>query len=272
MTGVNTHHACVAIIITNLKERFRQDLALVRISTFRAMIRKYCLLLFCLLAAHASADPVRLVLTENGDFGEIFEAGLRPVRQAGMSNSMCVVRDVGIQLVTDGVVHPVIHAKTIRIRVLENHLLSSVEIISSEMLTKAQAVDLADSWGVDPEENTTFIDDGWLIGVNSKRWKAGAGFQRTYIPDKPYRFGIAIQWKRPMNEMSVHQGLLPPPPGFEHVSMEVNGQHSGGPATSGGEAMDHQANPGTGAAVGRSGRQPDGGNRLATGLILILCQ
>ena len=165
---------------------------------------------------------VELRLTKDGNFREIFDSGLRPIMLGGRSNKSCYVKDVSISLNIEGRVFPEVAAKRIDIDVLKNHLMDEVIVFVGEKMTVEEARYMAIKWGVDENSlgDINLENFGWSLVPKNNKWRANAGFVSSYNEFKPLLFRLFISWKRPFKEMEMHQGLLPPPPGYEHVSME----------------------------------------------------
>lgn len=165
---------------------------------------------------------VDLRLTENGNFREIFDSGLRPTMLGGRSNKSCYAKNVEITLAIAGHVFPEVIAKRIDIDVLGNHLMDEVVVFVGDKMSVDEARDLAIKWGVDESDlgEINLENFGWALVPKNDKWRANAGFVSSYNEDKPLLFRIFISWKRPIRELETNQGLLPPPPGYEHVSME----------------------------------------------------
>ncbi|MCX8495893.1 MAG: hypothetical protein ORN51_06895 [Akkermansiaceae bacterium] len=168
------------------------------------------------------AVAVELRLTEKGNFREIFDSGLRPKMLSGRSNKSCSVKNVSISLKIGGRVFPEFVASRLDIDVLNNHLMDEVIIFVDQKMSSKEARELAIRWGVheDTLDNMNFENFGWELVPKNNNWRANAGFVSSYNEEKPLLFRLFISWKRPFKEMEMHQGLLPPPPGYEHVSME----------------------------------------------------
>lgn len=164
---------------------------------------------------------VELRLTENGNFREVFDSGLRPTMLGGKSNRSCYVENISISLNIEGHVFPEVIAKRVDIDVLENHLMDEVVVFASEKITVEEARDLAIRWGVAENElvDTNLENFGWKLIPKNNKWRANAAFASSYNKEKPLLFRLFISWKRPFSELETHQGLLPPPPGYEDVSM-----------------------------------------------------
>lgn len=163
-----------------------------------------------------------LKLTGEGNFREIFDSGLRPIMLGGRSNRSCYVKDMSISLNLEGHVFPEVIAKKIDIGVLKNHLMDEVVVFVGEKMSVEEARDLAIKWGVDEDSlgDSNLENFGWNLVPKNDKWRANAGFVSSYNEVKPLLFRLFISWKRPFKELETHQGLLPPPPGYEHVSME----------------------------------------------------
>lgn len=176
---------------------------------------------FCMISPSALM-AVELTLTKDGNFREIFDSGLRPVMLDGRSNKSCYVKNVSMSLNIEGRVFPEVVAKRIDIDVLKNNLMDEVVIFVGEKMTVDEARYIAINWGV--EEN--LLGDinlekfGWSLVPKNEKWRANAGFVSSYNESKPLLFRLFISWRRSFKEMEMHQGLLPPPPGYEHLSME----------------------------------------------------
>jgi hypothetical protein len=167
-------------------------------------------------------NAVELKLTENGNFSEVFDSGLRPIMLGGRSNKSCYVKDIEISLNINGQVLPMVNAARIDIDVLKNHLMDEVVIFVGEKMSIEEARLLAIQWGVDEKSfnAVNFENFGWSLVPNNEKWRANASFVSSYNESKPVLFRLFISWKRPLKDLVTHQGLLPPPPGYEHVSMQ----------------------------------------------------
>lgn len=174
------------------------------------------------LIMSSAGRAAELRLTENGNFFEIFDSGLRPKMLGGRSNKSCYVKNVPISLKIGDRLFPEVIASRLDIDVLKNHLMDEVIIFVDEKMSVKEARDLAIKWGVDENSlgNINFENFGWPLIQKNNEWRANAGFVSSYNEEKPLLFRLFISWKRSFKELETHEGLLPPPPGYEQVSME----------------------------------------------------
>lgn len=168
------------------------------------------------------AVAVELRLTGNGDFREIFDSGLRPKMLDGRSNQSCYVKNFPVALKIENHVYPEVEAERVSINVLKNHLMIEITIHTKQKMTIQEARKLAMAWGVDEDilRVANLENFAWRLVPKNDKWRASAGFVSSYNEEKPLLFRIWINWKRSFKELEMHQGLLPPPPGYEHISME----------------------------------------------------
>ena len=179
-------------------------------------------MLLIYLTVSPLAVAIELRLTEKGDFREIFDSGLRPIRLSGMSDTAVFVRTVPISLKISDKVYPEFKAKRVSIDVVKDHLMAGITVYGEQKLTIDEASAMAIKWGVDKSllGNADLENFAWSVVPKNDKWRVNAGFVSSYNVEKPLIFRLSLSWKRSFKEMEMHQGLLPPPPGYEHVSME----------------------------------------------------
>lgn len=184
------------------------------------------ILLIAYIAAMSSISARVVNLTESGEFSQIFDAGLTPKRFLGIEASYCELRNVKIALQLNGRTYSSFWVDRGKIAVMQHGKLSRINFVNNDKLSRQEAIEFIEYFlGEKPHiKEISLLKQGWPLVDKSEKWKAVAGFVKTYDTNKPYRFTVRIQWIRPMSEMRPYRKPIPPPEGYEHVSMEPFGR------------------------------------------------
>jgi hypothetical protein len=163
-----------------------------------------------------------LNLTEKGDFREIFISGLAPKRVLGLEGSRCELRNVRLALQLDGNTYSSFWVDQGEISVLKGEKIAKIKLFNNDKLSRQEAIEVIENFlGKKPEiKDTSLLKQGWPLLKKNEKWRAVAGFIKTYDTNKPYRFAVRIQWMRSMNQIQFYNKPIPPPAGYKHVSMK----------------------------------------------------
>lgn len=175
---------------------------------------------------------------------DIFDAGLRPYRFPTLEKSLLEVKHVRVTILQrNGHALPQYPAECIHIRPLSGGLLSSVEMTRYKTtLTEARDIilpylakgnrgaDELDRFLAAVKADHLNYDDAGKGGNFSVQWSEPGGprytvaFRKAFDPKRPLIFGMWISWSRvrtPRQLRSFYREPIPPPPGYEHVSMQA---------------------------------------------------
>jgi hypothetical protein len=201
-------------------------------------------------------DPAKwpatnLRLSQAGTLKDVFDSGLRPYRFPGLENSTLEVKH--IRLVTrlaSGKVLPEINAEWINIKMFDDGELAHMEGATPQLSLDQARIEML-KWL--PYGNRPTVDlDNFLKAVKTDpldfddpyrglpdgcavRWKEpgwqeqGGGpqctiwFRKTFSGIEPLKLYFKFSWgsNRPSKMRTGYSIPIPPPPGYEHVSMKA---------------------------------------------------
>jgi hypothetical protein len=187
-----------------------------------------------------------LSFSRQGTLKDVFDAGLRPYRFPSLEQSVLEAKHARITVVQqDGESLPEFDSALLEIDPLSNGLLYSIEMNTYKMsLDKARTLMLR--WlykgnrTAQQLENflnavkANYLDyDDPFRGMSDKfvtQWKDSSEvryaiwFSNAFDPAQPLIFNLKIDWSRirtPKESRSFYMQPIPPPPGYENVSMDA---------------------------------------------------
>jgi len=198
----------------------------------------------------AQYDPekwprINLRFSERGTLKDIFDCGLRPYRFPSLERSLLEIKHVRVTVICrNGEILPEIPAEVIEVTPLDGGILSSMELTRHKMsLDEARRVVLP--YLSKGSRNTQELDQylaavkADYIGYNGMgrgvedfavQWSESGGpryavcFRKAFDPTRPLIMFISIDWSQvrtPREGRSFYKEPIPPPPGYENVSMQA---------------------------------------------------
>jgi hypothetical protein len=201
-------------------------------------------------------DPAKwpaanLRLSQAGTLKDIFDSGLRPYRFPGLENSTLEVKH--IRLVThlaSGKVLPEINAEWLNIKMFNDGELSQFEGATPQLSLLEARAEMSKwlPYGARPTEDLDkylkaveadpldFDDpfrglpDGCDVGWKEPGWMTRGGgpqcgfwFRKTFSEAQPLKLYFIFSWglNRKSKDAKSYDIPIPPPPGYEHVSMKA---------------------------------------------------
>ena len=201
-------------------------------------------------------DPAKWPVTElklpqAASLIDIYDSGLRPYRFPGLESTTLEVKHLRLAMhLSSGKVLPVLPTEWMHIKVFNDGYISqlegatpplSVDLAREEMskwlalggrsendlhefleAVKKAPLDFDDPYGGYP--------DGYPIGWKEPEWGSwgggphcGLSFRKTFDEARPLRLYFSLSWNsnRPLKEARNYDIPIPPPPGYEHASMEA---------------------------------------------------
>ena len=201
-------------------------------------------------------DPAKwpaanLRLSQAGTLKDVFDSGLRPYRFPGLENSTLEVKH--IRLVThlaSGKVLPAINAEWINIKMFDDGELAHMEGATPQLSLEQARIEMLKwlPYGPRPTEDLDnylkavkadpldFDDpfrglpDGCAVGWEEPGYSSSGGgpgcdfwFRKTFSGIEPLKLYFKFSWgaNRPSKMRTGYRIPIPPPPGYEHVSMKA---------------------------------------------------
>lgn len=198
----------------------------------------------------AQFDPAQwpsknLRFSGQGTLTDIFDSGLRPYRFPGLERTLLEIKHVRVTIVRrNAEMLPEFPAELIEVTPLQGGLLSSMELTRYKTtLDEARALMLPylSKEGRSVQEldrylaavKADYLDyDGMGRGVEDfrVRWSDAGGpryvaaFRKAFDATRPLIMFISIDWSQvrtPREGRSFYKEPIPPPPGYENVSMKA---------------------------------------------------
>lgn len=187
-----------------------------------------------------------LRVTTPGTLKDIFDAGMRPYRHPSLERTTLQVKHLRMTLTqSDGTPLPEHESQVVDICPQGNGLLRYVELNSGvKSLAECRAEML--KWLPYGQPRRTEAEvDVFLAAVKADhrhydevgkgvrdncrtRWTDSSGigytvwFQKGFDPAKPLALYVHVRWPRtPLERRTFYREPIPPPPGYEHVSMQA---------------------------------------------------
>lgn len=199
-------------------------------------------------------DPAKwpetsLNLDQAGTFKNIFDSGLRPYRYPRLESSFLEVKHFRLRTtLASGKKLPVLSVEKMEISPFDDGEISAIEGFTPKLSlpdAKAEMLkwlpfgerteqDLNSFLGAVEADYMDFDDpyrgraDGCATGWKEPGWKEKDGgpqctvwFRKTASHDNPLRLHFKMSWSlnRPSKDRKAYRIPIPPPPGYEHVSM-----------------------------------------------------
>lgn len=188
---------------------------------------------------------VSLSFSESGTLEDIFTAGIRPYRFPGLERSRLGAKHYRVTVKQrDGTILPEFPAEIIEITPLQGGMLSSLRMTRYKgTLDEARGFMLPylskegrSAYELDRFLETVKADhldyDGIGRGIDNfrVRWSDAGGpryvvaFRKAFDPVRPLIFFMMIDWSQvrtPQQSRSFYKEPIPPPPGFEEISMQA---------------------------------------------------
>lgn len=204
-------------------------------------------------------DPAKwpqatLKLSQAATLKDVFDSGLRPYRHPGLENTMLEVKHLNLTILLGSSKRlPAVPLEWMNVKVFNNGELIAIEAATPK-LSLGQARQEMLKWLPFAENDRTeddldryikaveadFLDfddpyrgipDGCGIGWKEPGFqtmgggpKCGIGFRKTANPTQPLKLYFGFDWglNRPQKDRGTYRpDPIPPPPGYEHVSMEA---------------------------------------------------
>ena len=202
-------------------------------------------MLVCTAFGELRGSEYSVDLNKSDRYRAIFEAGLHPRHPNGMGEIMLEVRPdtaIGFKLL-NWHIPPIKAVWGFNVDRSEN--VSSIEGVVSAAWTKSEAYEtvapLELALGGDQEslkKMKAWIDgypesavegDTWgrKAFSDDKRISAAYYFRHTMQPARPLSCTIVIQFWKPQKDAGFHEGVLKPPPGYEHLDLSTDYTYGG---------------------------------------------
>ncbi len=199
-----------------------------------------------------SADPpgnwpaVTLRVATPGTLKDIFDAGLRPYRHPSLERTTLEVKHLRMTLIqSNGTALPEHESQVIDICPQGNGLLRYIELNSGVKSLAACRAEMLQWLPFGQPRRTEAELDAFLAAVKADhrhyddvekgvrdgcltRWNDAGGikfevwFQKGFDPARPLALYVHVRWPRtPLERRTFYSEPIPPPPGYEHVSMQA---------------------------------------------------
>lgn len=192
-----------------------------------------------------------LKLSQAATLKDIFDSGLRPYRFPSLETSTLEAKHIKLVIhLSSGKVLPEVQTEWMNIKVFDDGELSqiesatpqlSIEQARMEMLqwlpfgtrTKEDLDNYLNAVKADPldfDDPYRGLPDGCGIGWKEPKWAeqgggahCGIGFRKTFSQEHPLRLYFSFSWSsnRSLKNAKSYRIPIPPPPGYEHVSMKA---------------------------------------------------
>jgi hypothetical protein len=192
-----------------------------------------------------------LKLSQAGTLKDVFDSGLRPYRFPGLEDSMIEVKHIRLVIhLASGKILPEIPTEWLNIKMFDDGELANIEGATPQISLDKSRVEML-KWLNFGERSQTDLEvflkavkddhldfddpyrgrsDGFGIGWKEPGWSqqgggahCGVGFRKTFSQEEPLRLYFSFSWEsnRPLKDAKSYSIPIPPPPGYEHVSMEA---------------------------------------------------
>ena len=194
---------------------------------------------------------VYLKLSQAGTLKDVFDSGLRPYRFPGLEKSTLEVKHIRLIIeLASGKNLPTIKTEWLNIKMFDDGELAhmegatprlSLEQARMEMLhwlphgtrSEKNLDDYLEAVKNDPvnfDDPYQGLPDGCAVRWKEPGWQEKGGgpqctiwFRKTFSEVEPLKLYFKISWgsNRPLRARKSYRVPIPPPPGYEHVSMEA---------------------------------------------------
>lgn len=187
------------------------------------------------IAPIAKSQTYVLDFSDKDTFDVVFESGLRPKRTKGLESFAAEVHDVQVELVFGQGERYYIDAEMAKFYVKKDDLLGGVGLISPK-LTVDEARELAspivEKLGGSVDGLNAFLDEVVRnpVAFRADQFAAkkeveegvsvGLAFRNTFLRDKPLVAEFGVTWLYSFGKGLVLREPIPPPRGWEHVSLD----------------------------------------------------
>lgn len=194
---------------------------------------------------------VHLRLSKAGTLKDVFDSGLRPYRFPGLESSTLEVKHIRLVLhLASGETLPEVDTEWMRIKMYADGEISQIEGATPQLSLQEARLDMLKwlPYGTRDENDLDnylkIVEDDYLnfddpfrgrsdgcgIGWKEPGWgkqgggaHCGVGFRKTFNQAQPLRFYFSLSWSsnRALKNSKSYSIPIPPPPGYEDVSMEA---------------------------------------------------
>lgn len=201
-------------------------------------------------------DPTKwpeahLTLSQAGTVKDVFDSGLRPYRHPGVETSTLEVKHLRLFIqLASGKTLPEIQCEWMQFKPYADGEIAAIEGATPKLTLEESRAEMtkwlpygtrtdADLDAYLKAVEADFLDfddpyrgrpDGCGLGWNEPNWKqrgggpkCGVGFRKTASQSHPLRLYFHLSWglNRTMKDSVFYKIPIPPPPGYEHVSMDA---------------------------------------------------
>lgn len=194
---------------------------------------------------------VHLKLSQAGTLKDVFDSGLRPYRHPGLETSLLEVKHLRliVHLASEKML-PEIKTEWMNITMFNDGEIAnlegstpklSLEEARTEMLkwlpygTRSQAdldayLKAVETDFLDFDDPYRGVPDGYAVGWKEPGWKQRGGgarisvwFRKSVSQTHPLNLYFKLSWdsNRPSKDAKIYRVPIPPPPGYENVSMDA---------------------------------------------------
>lgn len=192
-----------------------------------------------------------LKLSQAGSLKDLFDSGLRPYRHPSLENSLLEVKHLRLEIhLASGKVLPRINMEWMNITMFNDGEIDNFEGSTPKLSIEEARAEMSKwlSYGTRKEEDldsylnavkSDFLDfddpyhglpDGCAVRWKEPGWKERGGgpqctiwFRKTVSQTHPLSLYFKFSWglNRPTKYAKSYRVPIPPPPGYEHVSMQA---------------------------------------------------
>ncbi len=194
---------------------------------------------------------VPLKIDQAGTLKNVFDAGLRPYRYPGLESSFLEVKHIRLRVhLASGKQLPVLNVEKMEITPFDDGEISTIEGFGPKLGLESAKIEMLawlpysthtdeelDSYLQAVESNHLEFDDpyrgrpdGLAVSWKEPGWKEKGGgphctiwFRKTASQTNPLRLHFKMSWSlnRPSKARKAYNIPIPPPPGYENVTMEA---------------------------------------------------
>ena len=199
----------------------------------------------------AKWPEAHLKLSQAGTLKNLYDSSLRPYRFPGLEDSMLEVKHIRLVIhLASGKILPEIPTEWLNIKMFDDGELANIEGATPQMSLEKSRVEML-KWLNFGERSQTDLEvflkavkddhldfddpyrgrsDGFGIGWKEPEWSkqgggahCGVGFRKTFSQEEPLRLYFSLSWEsnRLLKDAKSYSIPIPPPPEYEHVSMEA---------------------------------------------------
>jgi hypothetical protein len=194
-----------------------------------------------------------LKLSRAGTLKDFFDSGLRPYRHPGLEKTTLEVKHLNLSIHLDsGKKLPLIPTELINIKMFADGNISTFDGFTPKLTLEEARIEMmkwlpysvngrtvedleyylkaVEADPIDFDDPYRGIPHGCGVGWYEPGWKTkgggpqcGLGFRKAASLTHPLRLYFGFDWglNRPSKEARSYRVPIPPPPGYEHVSMEA---------------------------------------------------